>query len=179
MDNIALALQAPFDPFDIEWRSQQAGAKNNKPWAMVLAYVTNRAIMTRLDEVFGPLGWQNEYRDINGGKGVECGISVYNATTNQWVTKWDAADTTQVEATKGGRSGSMKRAAVQWGIGRYLYNLEATFATCAAGNLPNNARAVKTKFKGNGCPDVYGYFLVPALPDWAMPQQVQQTNAGI
>ncbi len=31
---------------------------------------------------------------------------------------------TQVEAVKGGRSGAMKRAAVQWGIGRYLYNLE-------------------------------------------------------
>ena len=42
--------------------------------------------------------------------------------------KWDAAENTQVEAVKGGRSGAMKRAAVQWGIGRYLYNLEEGFA---------------------------------------------------
>ena len=44
-------LRDPFAPGDIEWRVQTAGEKNGKPWARVLAYVTNRAIMDRLDEV--------------------------------------------------------------------------------------------------------------------------------
>ena len=49
-------LRDPFAPEDIEWRVQQAGEKNGRPWARVLAYVTNRAIMERLDEVVGPEG---------------------------------------------------------------------------------------------------------------------------
>ena len=77
-------------------------------------------------DVCGKAGWRNEYRDIPNNGGVECGISI--KIDSEWVTKWDAAENTQVEAVKGGRSGAMKRAAVQWGIGRYLYNLEEGFA---------------------------------------------------
>ncbi len=55
----------PFSPEDIEWRIQQSGkTRDGKVWAMVLAYVTNRAIMKRLDDVCGKAGWRNEYRDI-------------------------------------------------------------------------------------------------------------------
>ena len=162
-------LQAPFHPNDIEWRAQQSGIKNGNPWCLVLAYVTNRAIMARFDNVFGSLGWQNQFRDIPNGKGVECGISVYNNISMQWVTKWDAADSTEIESTKGGRSSSMKRAAVQWGVGRYLYSLESAFADCGLGNKPNNARCVKTVFKDNNNKKSYGYFVVPNLPDWALP----------
>ncbi len=65
--NIAKELSEPFDPFDIEWRIQQAGEANGKKWALVLAYVTNRAIMERLDDVFGIEGWQNEYQPMPDG----------------------------------------------------------------------------------------------------------------
>ncbi|WP_263317101.1 Rad52/Rad22 family DNA repair protein, partial [Enterobacter hormaechei] len=68
--------------------------------------------------------------DIPNNGGVECGISI--KVEGEWITKWDAAENTQVEAVKGGRSGAMKRAAVQWGIGRYLYNLEEGFAVVSA-----------------------------------------------
>lgn len=120
-------LDEPFAAEDIEWRIQQSGkTRDGKVWALVLAYVTNRAIMKRLDDVCGKAGWRNEYRDIPNNGGVECGISI--KIDSEWVTKWDAAENTQVEAVKGGRSGAMKRAAVQWGIGRYLYNLEEGFA---------------------------------------------------
>ncbi|MLS89826.1 recombinase, partial [Salmonella enterica subsp. enterica] len=113
-------FDAPFNPEDIEWRIQRSGKMHDgKVWALVLAYVTNRAIMKRLDDVCGKAGWRNEYRDIPNNGGVECGISI--KIGSEWVTKWDAAENTQVEAIKGGRSGAMKRAAVQWGIGRYLY----------------------------------------------------------
>jgi hypothetical protein len=123
-------LDEPFASNDIEWRIQQAGKNNSGIWAKVLAYVTNRAIMKRLDEVCGKSGWRNEYRDIPNGGGVECGISI--KVDGEWITKWDAAENTQVEAVKGGRSGAMKRAAVQWGIGRYLYDLTEGFATVSA-----------------------------------------------
>src|SRR5690606_39028946 len=47
--------------------------------------------------------------------------------TTEWVTKFDGAENTAVEAVKGGLSDSMKRAAAQWGIGRYLYTLESVW----------------------------------------------------
>lgn len=40
-----------------------------------------------------------------------------------WVWKTDGADNSDIEATKGGFSNALRRAAVKWGIGRYLYNL--------------------------------------------------------
>jgi hypothetical protein len=151
----------PFSPEDIEWRIQQSGkTRDGKVWAMVLAYVTNRAIMKRLDDVCGKAGWRNEYRDIPNNGGVECGISI--KIDSEWVTKWDAAENTQVEAVKGGRSGAMKRAAVQWGIGRYLYNLEEGFAQTSLDKKQGWHRA---KLKdGTGF-----YWLPPSLPGWAIP----------
>jgi len=117
-------LKDKFSPFDIEWRIQRAGKSGEKMWGMVLAYVTNRAIMERLDEVCGQENWKNEFEPW-GSKGVKCGISI--KTDKEWVTKYDGAEETNIESVKGGFSSSMKRAGVQWGIGRYLYNLEATF----------------------------------------------------
>lgn len=80
-------LDEPFAAEDIEWRIQQSGkTRDGKLWAMVLAYVTNRAIMKRLDDVCGKAGWRNEYRDIPNNGGVECGISI--KIDSEWVTKW-------------------------------------------------------------------------------------------
>jgi len=109
-----VALQAPFHNDDIEWRVQGKPTKNKT--YLVLPYVTNRAIQQRLDDVVGPAGWTNMFIKGPGG-GVMCGISIGG------VTKWDGADHTDIEAVKGGLSDAMKRAAVQWGIGRYLYSL--------------------------------------------------------
>ena len=153
-----------FPASDIEWRAQQAGVSaNGKPWARVLAYVTNRAIQSRLDEVFGVDGWQNlirEWRD----KSTVCGIMVRFG--NEWVTKWDGADETDIEATKGGISDAMKRAAVQFGIGRYLYKLEATFAdsTLERQNGPEWHAAKYDR-------DKFLYWKTPNLPAWALPKQ--------
>jgi len=115
MSEVMRALQAPFHPDDIEWRVQQSGVSGKgAPWAMVLAYVTNRAIMQRLDEVFGVERWENKFR--TDGDAIECGIGVRFEDRTVW--KFDAAPTTDIEAVKGGRSNAMKGAAVQWGIGR-------------------------------------------------------------
>lgn len=150
----------PFAPEDIEWRVQQCGMTGNgKPWAMVLAYVTNRAIMKRLDEVCGKSGWRNEFTAAPDS-GVMCGISV--KVDGEWITKWDAAENTQVEAVKGGMSGAMKRAAVQWGIGRYLYMLEEGFAEVSV-EKRNGWNRAKTK-EGKQI-----FWTPPRLPSWALP----------
>lgn len=163
MTNNLERLQEPFHAQDIEWRVQRAMSTSRGPKAVVLAYVTNRAIMNRLDEVFGIGNWKNEFKEWRD-KGVLCGISV--KLDGEWVTKWDGAEETNIEAVKGGFSGSMKRAAVQWGIGRYLYNLEETWVDVQerGENYINDKRA-----------NVKGYWNTPTLPSWALPHTSIET----
>ena len=151
-------LNEPFPVEDIEWRIQQSGEKNGKPWAMVLAYVTNRAIMERLDSTFGMYNWKNEFTAGPNG-GLLCGISIRKEGTTEWITKWDGADNTQIESVKGGLSSAMKRCAVQWGIGRYLYNLDVTFAKF------NPQGKHSAKIGGS-----YHRWDAPSLPEWALPK---------
>lgn len=103
---------------DVEWKPITISKKTNK--GLAAAYITNRAIMDRLDEVCGPENWKNEFKAGPDG-GVLCGLSV--RVGDEWVTKWDGAENSDIEPIKGGLSNSMRRAAVQWGIGRYLYHL--------------------------------------------------------
>lgn len=119
-------LADEFPPDAIEWRVQSCGdGRNDKPWARVLCYINNRAIQDRLDEVCGMENWQNVYAPGPAG-GVICGISI--RIDDEWITKWDGADNTDIEAVKGGLSNAMKRAGAMWTIGRYLYKLEEAWA---------------------------------------------------
>ena len=163
-------LAEPFPAEDIEWRAQRTGvASNGNPWVMCLAYVTNRAIQQRLDDVLGPEKWRNEYKQAPEG-GTLCGISI--KCKDEWITKWDGAENTQVEAVKGGLSGAMKRAAVQWGIGRYLYKLEATFGTVQPNGRHNGSATSK-----QGGQKVWFKWDAPALPPWALPGKPLKTES--
>jgi hypothetical protein len=122
-----IELQKMFPDGDLEWRISQSGITDKGPWAKVLVYITNRAIMQRLDNVFGVNNWRNEYR-IWRDKSQICTIYVWDKFKREWITKEDGADNTNFESTKGGLSDSMKRASYQWGIGRYLYNAMTHFA---------------------------------------------------
>jgi hypothetical protein len=157
-------LSKPFAANEIEWRAQRSGfSGNGDPWCMVLAYVTNRAVMNRLDEVFGPLNWQNDFKIVSNG--FLCGIGAFDG--EKWVWKWDGAQETDIEATKGGLSGAMKRAAVQWNIGRYLYDLESTFAECT---MTKPAYKDKHLWHQARSGDKTFYWKTPTLPDWALPK---------
>lgn len=152
-------LTEPFPNADIEWRIGRAGKNDKGIWAMCLAYITNRAIMERLDEVCGPGNWRNEYREAPAG-GVLCGLSI--RIGDEWVTKWDGAENTNMEAVKGGLSGAMKRAAVQWGIGRYLYHLPEGWASVHKGGA--NYGKLPEKYGGDSF-----RWDPPGLPEWALP----------
>ena len=126
-------LRAPFPSKDIEWRLQSVD--KDKLRGLAVPYIDSRAVQNRLDEVFGIYGWQNTFSPWHsrkkGASGqIEsqiCGISVFDKNTGEWVTKWDGAEDTNIEPIKGGLSDSFKRAAVQWGIGRYLYDMPNIF----------------------------------------------------
>lgn len=153
MDDIMKKLQEPFDPLEIEWRVGVANAEKTK--GLALAYVTNRAIQNRLDDVFGCFGWKNEFKEWRGNSQL-CGISIKFG--EEWITKWDGADDSNMEATKGGLSDAMKRAAYQWGIGRYLYNLPDVW-------MPLEMKGKTPVIKG-----------IPTLPKWALPASAAPTT---
>lgn len=155
-------LKGPFYADEVEWRIQRSGLSHGRPWGFALCYVTNRAIQSRLDSVFGPENWSNQFTSGPNG-GLLCGISV--RIGKDWVTKWDGADNTDIEEVKGGLSGAMKRAAVQWGIGRYLYELDATFALFSDDGT-YTAKIEGKKYKWNP----------PELPKWALPSELVQAN---
>lgn len=164
-------LAAPFYPDEIEWRVQQAGfSASGNPYCMVIPYITNRAIQARLDEVFGVFGWENAYKPSPDGKGYLCGITV--TIGDQRVTKWDGAEYTNIEALKGALSDSMKRAAVHFGIGRYLYKLDAEFAICC--EVKNRRDAENLHVHYDNKKTRTGQRLIswstPPLPSWAVPQ---------
>lgn len=141
-------LIEPFTDDEIEWRVQttiKEGTPDQK--SLYLPYVTNRAIQNRLDEVFGVGGWCNEYKQA--GDGWLCGITARFKDEKGEIytlTKWDGASSTHIEPLKGGLSDAMKRAAVQWGIGRYLYDLEPVWCkTTGDKKYPKNSEPNKLR----------------------------------
>lgn len=138
--NIAEALRAPFPLNEIEWRPAQGGlgqTRDGRPWLKILAYLNARAVMDRLDQVFGVGGWSHELRPVEISKqgksgvvitsGMICRIMIMSMDKPMCIHE-DVSDLTDIEDLKGGASGALKRTAVHLGIGRYLYDLGDTYA---------------------------------------------------
>ena len=111
MEDLLVRLKAPFPADKLSWR---IGQKNkDKTKAMMLVYIDSRDVQDRLDEVCG-LNWSDSYSEVRGR--LVCSITING------VTRTDGAGDTDFEAEKGGLSDAFKRAAVKWGVGRYLYD---------------------------------------------------------
>lgn len=122
MEEILKELKSPFPYEDIDWKVQVTN--KDKTQGMAVAYLDSRAIQKRLDEAVGAMNWTNEFM-LWQDKAQICGIGLYDAERGTWVMKYDGAENTDIEPVKGGLSDSFKRAAVLWGIGRYLYDMES------------------------------------------------------
>lgn len=170
IDDKVKELQKPFSVDDLEWRVQSAGeTKKGGLYAIVVPYVTNRAVQDRLDAVMGVTAWKNEFTSTPNGKGTLCGISIL--VGNEWITKWDGSEDSDIEAVKGGLSGAMKRAAVQWGIGRYLYKLDAVVVTPQTDKPQTMEGWIMAQVKLNAARKERIYYRRPKLPEWALPKE--------
>ena len=128
-------LKAPFSPEDIEFRV--GSTTRDKSKGLALAYVTSRAIMDRLDSVVGPTEWQNEVKIHETGVVATLTIRV----GGEWIMRQDGAQFTNIEAFKGGISDALKRVAVLYGIGRYLYSLPQEWVELDNGRM--SAQTIK------------------------------------
>lgn len=113
-------LRAPFPESQISWK---VGRKAEGNLGQALPYIDNRLVQNLLDEALGAQNWSNTYQEVVAGNrliAVRCKISL--KLDGEWVSKEDGAPLGDGDlAVKGVYSDAMKRAVVQWGIGRYLY----------------------------------------------------------
>jgi hypothetical protein len=120
IDELTRALSAPFDPREV--RFKPAIVTGNR--ALALAYVDARVIQDRLDDVLGVTGWQDEYECLPDGS-VICRLHI--RLGEEWITKVDVGGQSEQpdegDRRKAAFSDALKRAAVKFGIGRYLYRL--------------------------------------------------------
>lgn len=111
-------LECPLPPSRVSWRIGQKS--KDKTSAKLLAYIDARDVMEVLDRAVGFENWQCRYPLSDAGLLIcEIGIRI----NGEWHWRANGAGDTQVEAEKGKCSDAFKRAAVLWGIGRYLYGL--------------------------------------------------------
>jgi len=107
------ALAAPFEPQEVKVRSV-AGRQ--------LHYITARTAMNRLDTVLGPENWWDEF--IPNENSVLCRLTI-RLPDGSTLTKADAGGYAGMadsgDDDKSGYSDAFKRAAVKFGVARYLY----------------------------------------------------------
>jgi hypothetical protein len=129
-NEISHRLREPFETKHVDFRVQ--GRPNEQTGrAQVFAYIDARAVQDRLDEVVGAGNWSFDWTPLvidNGEVMVAKGVlTVYG------VSKADAGSASNFEQTLGAVSHCFKRAAVHWGIGRYLYDLPMSWVPVERG----------------------------------------------
>lgn len=157
MDALIAKLSEHFPPHKVSWRVGSTNKEKTK--GMALAYIDARDVMQRLDDAVGPMDWQDHYEETPSGR-VICTLAIRCPETQEWIKKSDGAGSTGFEGEKGGISDAFKRAAVKWGIGRYLYDCKAPWVALSNGYLPKDfngtqylpnrpafsSKAMKTKY---------------------------------
>lgn len=170
-DEIYKLLEEPFDPLDLEWRILFATVyQNGEIGAECVPYVSARAIMRRLDSVVGFNNWQNFPERIKDGFVHRLSIRI----DGEWISKTDAAEDTAVHPVKGGISTSLKRVAVLFGIGRYLYRIGTLSPIIGTDRekFPYTAKA-----KSNGGKRITFRWRPPTLPEYALPDELTPMRA--
>ncbi len=113
-------LRKPFPASKISFKCQTK--PNEKGNSLVVAYIDARDVMERLDDVIGP-DWSDRYEKAGTAKGLVCYLTVCG------VTRADVGDDdNENEPVKSAFSDAFKRAAVKFGVGRFLYDLPKMWA---------------------------------------------------
>jgi len=149
LNDLAEKLSAPFDPSEVKWKPQAVNGNR----ALAIAYADARVVMDRLDDVVGPMNWADDY-EVLPDNSVVCRLKVrHPEKACRFVTKTDVGSPSEQpdggDRLKAAFSDALKRAAVKFGVGRYLYRLPQQWADYD----PAKKQFVQT----------------PKLPAWAIP----------
>ena len=149
-------LARPFPPAQLNWKPQMIAKDGSH--ALAVAYVDARDVAERLDEVVGPLHWAVDHKAVGGQ--TLTGIGIRDSESGDWVWKWDTGlvgrSGDEALSVKASLSDGLKRAAVLWGVGRYLYRLPKSWVA-----YDSQKRRLTE---------------IPALPRWAIPDERRRTS---
>jgi hypothetical protein len=110
---------------EIEVRVGTVGAKG----VTMLLYKNARVDSKILDETFGEMNWQCDFKEIKGN--LFCGVGVWDEEKKQWIWKWDCGTESNTEREKGEASDAYKRASFKWQLGVELYSSPFIFLPVA------------------------------------------------
>jgi hypothetical protein len=144
---ILQSLAAPFEPSAVHWKPQTISGNR----CLAVAYLDARSVQDRLDEVFG-LDWSDTY-DVRADGSVLCRLEV--VVDGRSVVRSDVGSPSDQpdsgDRLKAAVSDALKRAAIKFGIGRYLYRLPKQWV-----DYDSQKRQIAQ---------------TPQLPVWALPRK--------
>ena len=124
-----------------------------------MPYLDARDVADRLDQVLGIDGWQDDYEQLGDGT-LLCRLRV--KVGGEWITRCGVGGPSEQpdagDRKKAAESDALKRAAVKFGVGRYLYRLPKFWLGWDAGRRQFTQR--------------------PTLPAWALPKPALTGRAG-
>ena len=124
---------------EIECRVAQVSAKG----CSLLLYKTARVDRAILDEEFGAMNWQNDFKVIDGKMYGGIAVSTLDKAGNHhWIWKWDCGTESNTEAEKGQASDCFKRAGFKWGIGVELYTAPFIWANVPTEQVKDSKKYV-------------------------------------
>jgi hypothetical protein len=145
--SIRAALAEPFDRTAL--KCKPGAVRGNQ--ALAMPYLDARDVAERLDQVLGIDGWQDDY-EVLPDNSVVCRLRL--KIGGEWVTKMDVGGPSEQpdggDRVKAAFSDALKRAAVKFGVGRYLYRLPKYWLGWDASRRQFTQR--------------------PTLPAWALPK---------
>jgi hypothetical protein len=167
VQQLVAALEEPFDPPEIKWRVTNTTSDRRR--GQMVAYADPRAYTDRLNDLFTVRGWTRGYvvqtinnveRKIGNGTQiagklvVTCSVTIHGLGTHsgmgeEWADNENAGTAAEAQ--------SFKRACACFGLGRYLYDLEAVWVDLDDRRQPKST---------------------PKLPDWAIPQHRRTNGSG-
>jgi hypothetical protein len=153
LSDVQRRLAAPFPAHLVGWKAQTISKDRKR--ALMVAYVDARAVMDRLDAVC-PNDWTFEIEIITsaGVPTVKGRLTVLGQTREDIGEAHGDGDAATLKAAT---SDALKRAAVHFGVGRYLYDLPLAWT-----EWDDARRAPVTP---------------PELPEWARPEP-ERTPGG-
>lgn len=120
-------LREPFVLKYISWKINNYNRDQTK--AMITFHIDARAVQHRLNEVLGVDGWSFSYSELERDLGVHGKLTIYpprTATEAREVTREDVgypSSPNKSEWYKDAVSDALKRCAVHFGVGHFLYAL--------------------------------------------------------
>lgn len=133
MKELLQYLGEPFEPGEVDFKVQSTSKDGKK--GLIVAYIDARTVQSRLDGAVQEgliQDWRAEYHILEKGENgyvVECTLSLLLPEGRSTERK----DVGEGDSLKAAYSDALKRAAVQFGVARYLYSLEKHWVNLAEG----------------------------------------------